>query len=69
MPSAVQGQPQPQLPVASGLNQIPNSNYSNANMPFNMYGMIPPSYYQGNPPAEYMDLLKKMFDFCLNEVR
>lgn len=35
-----------------------------------MYTMMPPpSYFQGAPPAEYMELLKKMFDFCFKEVK
>jgi hypothetical protein len=35
-----------------------------------MYSMMPPpSYFQGAPPAEYMELLKKMFDFCFKEVK
>ena len=28
-----------------------------------MYSMIPPHNYSQSPPADYIDLLKKMFDF------
>lgn len=46
----------------------PVSGYSPSMMPQPInpatYPMVPPhSYFQGPPPVDYIDLLKKMFDF------
>ena len=69
MPSMVQQPENQSNPSAHSVppSSYPNpQNYQNMNIPpylQNLQGMIPPSYFQGSPPAEYMELLKKMFDF------
>ena len=62
MPSMVQQQsymPVPGYPPNSLPHMVPG-----------MYSMMPsPSYIQGAPPVEYVELLKKMFEFWSKEVK
>ena len=70
MPSMVQPQSQVNPPRNNSGSSHPQvDSYPNLSLPQNIQGMVPPSYLQGAPPAEYMELLKKMFDFMFKEVR
>jgi hypothetical protein len=59
------------IPPSIPPNQPYAQNVLNANMvPPHLYSMIPPAYIQGaSPPTEYIELVKKMFDFMFKEVR